>query len=278
VCFGWDVEGEEALELAGLLEQYGWRGTLFFPYKLEGEEGAAAADGMLQVEARGVEVGCRTSVEEMEDMVRCAAEGKAFWDTFVGRPVISFGAVGAIVREDLERLADMGYLSVYSRNRVIMLGNSGKGKERLMIPYRFFPHHREAVANRWIEVRGQEGGVFYVWGRSRDSDADKQPWEELESLLAEYGRMEDVWYCTQGEWAAYILARDRSRIVRLKGEKNELCISIEAGQSVPRTWCPALTVEVRARPSSVVMVLVEGRPVSFEVRGERVLFEVEITR
>jgi len=46
---------------------------------------------------------------------------------------------------------------------------------------------------------------------------------------------------------------------------------------VPRTWCPALTVEVRARPSSVVMVLVEDRPVSFEVRGDRALFEVETT-
>ena len=90
--------------------------------------------------------------------------------------------------------------------------------------------------------------------------------------------MEDVWYCTQGEWAAYVSARDRSRIVRLKGEKNELCLGIEAGRSVPRTWCPALTVEVRARPSSVVMVLVEEQPVPFEVRGERVLVDVEMLR
>ena len=308
VCFGWDVEGAEALELAGLLEQYGWRGTLFFPYRLEGEEGAAVADGILEVEARGVEVGCRTLVEQTADIVRYAAEGKAFWDAFVGRPVVSFGAVGAEAWKDLDRLAGIGYLSVRSDNRVIVLGSSEK--ERPVMVYRSFSDHREEnqrpatktqrhkenpedgegrlrvlvsswredIAKRWTEVREQEGGMLYVGGRWRDSGADERPWEELESLLAEYGRMEDVWYCTQGEWAAYVSTRDTSHIVRLQGEENELRLGIEAGRSVPRTWRPALTVEVRAHPSWVVMVLVEDQPVPFEARGERVLFNVETIR
>jgi hypothetical protein len=273
VCFGGDVKGEEAWDLAAFLQQYGWRGTLFFPGKLEGEAGAAVADGMLQAETRGMEVGCRASSGQMEDVTRCAAEGKAFWDAFLTRPVVSFGGVGAIIREDMDTLADMGYLSVCSPDGVMALGTSRK--EPLVLPC---PNGRADMARRWIAVREQEGGLFYVWGRSCDSNTDSPLLEKLESLLAEYGRMDQVWYCTQGEWAAYVLMRDTSRIVRLEGEENELCIGIEPGKSVPETWCPALTVQVQTPPASVVMVLVEDRPVPFEMRGERVLFEVELIR
>jgi len=273
VCFGRDVEGEETWELAGLLQQYGWRGTLFFPGKLEGEAGAAVADGMLQVETRGMEVGCRSSRGQMEDVTRCAAEGKVFWDAFLTRSVVSFGGVGTIIREDVDTLADMGYLSVCSADGVMTLGTSRK--EPFVFPC---PNGRANMARRWIAVREQEGGLFYVWGRSCDSNTDSPLLEELESLLAEYGRMDQVWYCTQGEWAAYVLMRDTSRIVRLEGEENELCIGIEPGKSVPETWCPALTVQVQTSPASVVMVLVEDRLVPFEVRDERVLFEVQLIR
>jgi hypothetical protein len=273
VCFGGDVKGEEAWELAGLLQQYGWRGTLFFPGKLEGEAGAAVADGLLQVETRGMEVGCRASRGQMEDVTRYAAESKAFWDAFLTRPVVSFDGVGAIVREDVDTLAALGYLSVCSADEVMALGTSEK--EPFVFPC---PDGRADMARRWIAVREQEGGFFYVCGRACDSNADPLPWEELESLLAEYGRMDQVWYCTQGEWAAYVRMRDTSRIVLLKGEKNELCIGIEPGQPLPKTWCPALTVELKTPPASVVMVLVEDRPVPFEGQGERVLFEVEMVR
>ncbi len=273
VCFGGDVKGEEAWELAGLLQQFGWRGTLFFPCKMEGKAAAAVADGMLQLEARGMEVGCRASFGRMEDVTRYASEGKTFWDAFLTRPVVSFGGIGAIVREDTDTLANMGYLSVCSADGVMALGAARK--ERFVLPC---PDGRADIVRQWIAVRERKGGLFYVRRRTCDSNADPLPWEELESLLAEYGRMEDVWYCTQGEWAAYVLMRDTSRIVRLDGEGNELCIGIEPGQPVPKTWCPALTVEVQTPPKSVVMVLVEDRPVPFEVRGERVLFEVEMVR
>ncbi|MCK5118126.1 MAG: hypothetical protein KAQ78_01005 [Candidatus Latescibacteria bacterium] len=272
VCFGGDVKGEEAWELAGLLQQYGWRGTLFFPGKLEGEAGAAAADGMLQVEARGMEVGCRTPIGRMEDVTRCAAEGKTFWDALLTRPVVSFGGVGSISREDVDTLADLGYLSLCSDDGVRALGTPGK--EPFVLPS---PDGRADMARRWIAVREQKGGLFYVWGRSCDSNTDPLPWEELESLLAEYGRMDQVWYCTQGEWAAYVRMRDTSRIVRVRGEKNELCIGIEPGPSVPKTWCPALTVQVQTPPESVVMVLVEDRPVPFEVRGVGHLSSLDCT-
>ncbi len=273
VCFGGDVKGEEAWELAGLLEQYGWRGTLFFPCKMEGTAATAVADGMLQVEARGMEVGCRTSFGRMEDVTRCAAEGKTFWDAFLTRPVVSFGGVEVIAPGDPVTLAERGYLSVCSADGVMALGTSRK--ERFVLPC---PDGRADMARRWIAVREQEGGLFYVRKRLCDSNADPLPSDKLASLLAEYGRMEEVWYCTQGEWAAYVLMRDTSRIVRLEAEENELCIGIEPGPSVPEIWCPALTVEVQTPPESVVMVLVEDRPVPFEVRGGRVLFEVELIR
>ncbi|OPX25306.1 MAG: hypothetical protein B1H02_01885 [Candidatus Latescibacteria bacterium 4484_107] len=274
VCFGGDVKGEEAWELAGLLQQYGWRGTLFFPCKMEGKAAAAVADGILQVEARGMEVGCRTSFGRMEDVTRCASEGKTFWDAFLTRPVVSFGGVEDIAPGDAVTLGERGYLSVCSADGVMALGTSRK--ERFVLPC---PHDGHAdMARRWIAVREQEGGLFYVWKRLCASNADPLPWEELESLLAEYGRMEDAWYCTQGEWAAYVLMRDTSRIVRLEGEENELCIEIKPGRSVPETWCSALTVELKTSPESVVMVLVEDRPVAFETQGERVLFEVEMVR
>ncbi|MFH1008796.1 MAG: hypothetical protein V1800_15070 [Candidatus Latescibacterota bacterium] len=272
VCFGADVDGDEALEWAGLLQQYGWRGTLFFPGTL-GEE-ADMADGILQIETLGMEVGCRILPAQLEDVADYAAKSKAFWDAFVAQPVVSLKVSGAIARKDRRQWAELGYLSVCSDQAVMALGPSSR-KEPFVLP---LLGPRAEIARRWIAVREQEGGLFYVWGRSDDTDVDRPLPEKLESILAEYGRMENVWYCTQGEWAAYLLLRDTSRIMRRKGDKKELCIELRPGRSVPGTWCPALTLEVEAPPSSVVMVMVDDRPVPFEAADNRVRFEVERIR
>lgn len=97
-------------------------------------------------------------------------------------------------------------------------------------------HHTDerlfAYAEKFIaadpagELKHREPLLFFVWGHAYEFD-DNGDWDRMETLAAQLGGRQDVWYATCGEICAYKTAYDNLRFSS-DGERvyNPSCLSV----------------------------------------------------
>lgn len=212
VVSGWDGGFAYDMRLAGMLDQYGWKGTFFVRPETLGQEGFLTENELREILSGGHEIGmlgpewphlvvqgpAACAQQLKDDRVRLTA--------LVGKPVASF-AYPAEIADSATWMADAvreaGFDTARTTQEETLLAS--RIADWLHLPVTASAlHDHMGLREKWGAVEETGEGIFYLWGRSADYGDDDDRWAELECNLAWFCGHLDVWYCTQAELFAHL--------------------------------------------------------------------------
>lgn len=215
VASGWDGGTLADLEMAEVLDIYGWKGTFFLSPEQFGREGSLSADQARALRERGHEIGARCLAPAdpqtltAEEWARQVAGSRERLEQILAAPVVSFAYPSPF---DLDRLwlteavRAAGYLSARTTTPADLLASRIEDWMRLPVTAHALQDHMQ-LRERWDAIESSGEGIFYLWGRPDEILDDTDLRADLECNLSWFCGRLDVWYCTQGELAAHLLRR-----------------------------------------------------------------------
>jgi peptidoglycan/xylan/chitin deacetylase (PgdA/CDA1 family) len=215
VVSGWDGGTNADLEMAAVLDIYGWKGTFFLSPECLGKDGCLSADQARSIRARGHEISSQGLLPvnpdtlTQEEWARQVAGSKQRLEQVLSAPVVSFAYPFPFDSERLwlaETVRAAGYSSARTTTPADILANRIEDWMRLPVTARALQDHMQ-LRERWDAIEDTGQGIFYLWGRPAEILDDTDLRADLECNLSWFCGRLDVWYCTQGELAEYLQNR-----------------------------------------------------------------------
>jgi peptidoglycan/xylan/chitin deacetylase (PgdA/CDA1 family) len=212
VVSSWDGTTTANLEMAAVLDIYGWKGTFFLCAECLDQDGCLSAEEARALLERGHEIGAQglTPVHLQtltpQEWARQVAESKQRLEQVLAAPVVSFAYPFSFDSDQLwlaETVRAAGYSSARTTTPADLLASRMQDWMRLPVTAHALQDHMQLRA-RWEAVESSGEGIFYLWGRPDAILDDTDPRADLECNLSWFCGRLDAWYCTQGELVDYL--------------------------------------------------------------------------
>ncbi|HZO87017.1 MAG TPA: polysaccharide deacetylase family protein [Chthonomonadaceae bacterium] len=217
VVTSWDDGAATDQMMLRMLEQYGYKGTFYVCPESLGTEGFLDAAALHQIAAAGHEIGSHSlSHPHLETLTaaechRQIVESKVQLEALIGAAVTSFAypygfAQGPQWIADTVRAA--GYASARTTQiaELLTAADLAAGDPMRLLVTAYFTESFPEIQAKWQKVEEVEGGIFHLWGCSRELGMDPNDWVDFECNLGYLGGISHVWYCTVGELIAAVRA------------------------------------------------------------------------
>jgi peptidoglycan-N-acetylglucosamine deacetylase len=239
VTLSWDDGHKLDLKFASLLKKYGLKGTFYIsPDNREWEKDKLLSNEEIYQLSKDFEIGCHTMTHKRltkikeDEAYREILDSKLFLEGIINKEIKSFSYPEGGYNKKVINLVKMVGLTIGRTSRrysfkypldPLALETTLHTYNHISDLFRILKFSKfnlaefyknldwENLAKRFFDSVLKTGGVYHLWGHSREIDARNQ-WGKLENVLTYISGKKNIRYLTNSE----IIAIDKKKTTRIK--------------------------------------------------------------